>query len=279
MMDRTLAIRPTPNLLLTKWLSSVMANDPRAEEYKQQAAAQVPPDQLLQGSAQVAMWSGQLAEFGRLLSEGRAQLSAAGQTEALAQITQWEVTTRAALERGPALERMKTLARTASTPTASRLLYAAILAAIGDIDTARPIARSLEGQANDPQTRNLMTAIRAYSLAADGQTAEAVATLEEILRESPQAVDVHVHIGSIKRAAGDLEGAAAAFQKTLDGRFQLGADVPVIMAKYLLAEVRLEQGRREDARVLIDEMLAQWAAADTEFWMLERVREMGGTIS
>jgi cytochrome c-type biogenesis protein CcmH/NrfG len=124
-----------------------------------------------------------------------------------------------------------------------------------------------------------MTAIGAYSLAADGQTAEAIASLEGILRESPQAVDVHVHIGSIKRAAGDLEGAAVAFQKTLDGRFQLGADVPVIMAKYLFAEVRLEQGRREDARVLIDELLAQWAAADTEFWMLERVREMGGTIS
>jgi tetratricopeptide (TPR) repeat protein/predicted Ser/Thr protein kinase len=274
MIDRALAIRPSPELAGARWLSAALEDDPREDEYRQQAEQMMPPEILLDLQATLALWRGQLGAFSRLLDERRAHLRAARDDEQLLQVDMRERLTLAAMQRGEALAALRDDLVRGARPTPVRAQVAAILAGLGDVDAVRDVVRELEDEADRLDIRAPMIVARAYILTADDQVADAVGNVEALLREIPQAADLHLHLGLMKQRSGDLEGAARGFQRTIDHVFQVRADVPVLIAKFALAEVRLAQGRTDEARAVIDDLLAQWADADTEFWMLERVREM-----
>ena len=276
MIDHALAIRPSPELASARWLAAVVSNDPKAEEYRAVAEDMASPETMAQLQVRLAIWHGRLDEFSRHLDTVRADLRAARQTEQILQADLRERLVRAALQRGEHVDELRGFVRQPEVPAQAKLEVASILGGLdeGELDTTRALLRETAGAGDTAAFRVPRTVAQAYVSTADGRPADAIAEMDALIREFPQLADLHLHLGLMKMRGGDLEGAAQHFARTLDATYFLGPDMPVIMARYFLAEARLAQGRPADARPYVDALLAQWAGADTEFWMLQRVREM-----
>ena len=148
------------------------------------------------------------------------------------------------------------------------------LAALGQLDAAKPIAAKLEalGKQN-PGVWMPVAVTKAYERAASGIGREAAADLQAILDDSPQAMYMHFHMGRLRELGGDLQGAEGDYRATLDVATVLGFDPVVTAARYALAQMLAKKGDVAAAKQQFDALLKQWEHADTEFSWLLKVRE------
>jgi tetratricopeptide (TPR) repeat protein len=260
-----------------RWITAEFAGDPRADEYRVLAEEASTPDQISGRLSSLHIWQGKLQALTALADSQRAALRAAGNERQLQLVRLQMAATLAALDRGDAVDDLLAMLDD-DLPDPIVAQAAAIAAALGEIEAVRPAVRRLESRMNTTDVRVPTLVARAHIKAEDGQTADAIADLEALLHEFPQGADLHAHIARIKHMTGDLEGAIESYDRTIEHTNQLGGSAPVIIAKFHRAETLVALGRADEAREALDDLLAQWANADTEFWMLVRTREMRSAL-
>jgi len=271
--ERALAIRPDPDLAITRWMAALVSGDPRRVEFEQAARDLAPAVRQQIVDMQLAVWFGKLAEYQQLLDQRRTALRAARDEDGLAQLSLESAITMAALN--PVTGRDGLLdALDQPMPPPARAQTVAIAAALGLTDAVRPLLPALEASSDTSTTRALLTLARSYVRATDGETDEAIADMKALVAEFPSALDFQLHLARVCQTAGDLECAATYYERTLDGVLRLGIDVPAILARIGLAEVRMAQGRMDEAREHLDQVLTQWQDADNQFELLAEVRTL-----
>jgi tetratricopeptide (TPR) repeat protein/tRNA A-37 threonylcarbamoyl transferase component Bud32 len=273
--DRVFAIRSDGGLATTCWISAVRAGDPRADAFEQRAMTMATPQQIAATRSAIALWRGRLQDYYRLQDEQRTAARAAGDQGLLASLDLSEHFTRAAYEGGAGPAGLRTWAQGAGVPPPLKAQATVMLGMLGDVDGSRKILPALEQEGRKNQQIWVPATIgRAYVQGADGRAADGVATLERVLVEIPQAVDLNFHIGRLREIAGDPAGAIAAYRATIAAIPTLGLSPVVARCRLSLAEALLEQGDRAGANEQLDALLAQWKSADTEFALLKTARAL-----
>jgi predicted Zn-dependent protease len=175
---------------------------------------------------------------------------------------------------GRHLTDLRTAAAAEDDP-AGRAQMVATLATLGDVEPARAALPTLQkAAANDRRVAAPTTVAAAQVRAASGQVRDAVASLDALILESPQSLDVNYFIGRLRQSMGDGPGAIAAYQLVIGARAFLGANPVVPASRLALAELLMKQGNQDGAREQLDALLKQWKDADTEFEMLTRARRL-----
>jgi len=227
--------------------------------------------------AALMIWEGRLGAMTEFAEAQLAAMRAAGNEMQQSFIRFQIVATKAGLMGGDALDDLVAFAHEdLPAPLASQA--AAIATALGETDRVRALVSGLESQATTDDVRVPVTVARAHLKAADGRVADAIADLETLLLEFPQGADLHTHIGRLQHLNGNLDGAVASYDKTIAHTFALGGSTPVIIAKFHRASALVELGRTAEAREALDELLEQWANADTDFLLLEQARAMRAAL-
>jgi tetratricopeptide (TPR) repeat protein len=272
MVERSLAIRPDGGLAITRWVSALVAGDPRATTFESAARKIAQPRQIMAAESSLALWRGQLVAYGRLEEALRAQARAEHDDAHVAEIDADERTTLAVYRRGSSLEQLRqSVTRADSAAVVAQ--EAAVLAALGDLGPVRPILPRLEAaEQNDQRIRLPLVIARAYVRAADGQSQQAIADLEAALNEFPPALDINFHIGRIREHAGDLKGAESNYRMVIRAQSVLRLNPVLSVSRLTLGEVLVKEGNLADARAEFDRLLTQWNDADTEFDLLKQVK-------
>ncbi len=230
--------RPDGGLAITRWQSAVISGDARAADFEQAAITLASPAQVLTSRATLAAWQGNLQEYLSAQAELRRQAVSAKNEGGAAAIDASVALTRAALEQGQAFAALRDYLRPATIPPAVVAQSAALLATLGRLDEARPLLARVEMLAEESQAVYLPVIVaRAYIQAAAGQAKEAAGLIQTTLVEFPQSLDLNYHLGRMREAAGDLDGAIAAYRTVVQAQPVLGHNPAITTAR-----ARLEAG-------------------------------------
>lgn len=276
MADRALALRPDANLAVFRWAVARIAGDPRVAEFEAAARSLASTQQLLFAEANFTIWEGRIGDYRRTAEQLRTQLR--GQDpEAAAAVSGAEVVTLALVQRGDWVPRMKALL-TPDAPPPAVAQIALALGVLGETAAIRPLLPRLTTMdPNDPSQAQPALTARALLAAADGRHVEAVAMIEDYLVQQPRALDLHYYLGLLHERGGRIDDAIARYRRAIDARYVLGPN-PVVMASRLSLGLLLkQQGDTAGAHEQFDILLAQWAKADPDFYMLQVAREARGT--
>jgi len=276
LVDRSLAMRPDGGLAITRWASAVMENDARAATFEQAAAKVASEDQMLSTRASLALWHGQVKAYDQIVETLRAKARAANNKDQVLSLDLGQHVTHAAYLGGSHIPALAKLGAGVPHP-AARAQVAAVLAILGQLGPARTLLPDLAKEgANNQAVKIPALLVQAYAKAAEGRPKEGEALLQAALAEQPRSQDLQYSIGQIREGAGDVDGAAAAYQTVIKARPFLGANSVVPASRLALARVHAKKGDTTAAAKELDTLLAQWKNADTEFGMLiEAKRERG----
>ncbi len=261
MAARALALRPSGSLAVQLWIAAAREGDPRAAEFERLAEERAGADVMLQGRAEMALWRGQLATFGKLQGEARAIARADGDLEAAASAERQELISRALWQGG---EFRSTLALAVDGwPDGDRALGVVILLLTGDPEPARRLVPGLQAS-GDPTAGQVVPVVQSMLEAADGRFDPALERLNAIMRQA-SAKQLNFFRGVILAQAGDVEAAIADYREVLVGRADPGLGFFVPQARLALARLLARSGDTAGARDEYDRLLAQWADADADF--------------
>ena len=234
-----LTTRPDGGLAVTRWQSAVFTGDARASDFEQAATTLASPAQMMGARATIAAWEGRTADYLAAEVELRRQAVAAKNDSLVGGIDASVALTRAALEQGAALTALRDFVRPETTPPAVIAQSAALLAALGRLDLARPLLARVEMLAEESQAVYLPVIVtRSYVQAADGQAKQAAALIETTLVEFPQSLDLNYHLGRMREAAGDRAGAIAAYQTVVQAQPVLGHNPAILPARARLQAMK-----------------------------------------
>jgi len=271
MVDRALAVRPDPNLALTRWMVARISGHSKAAEFETTAKTLAQPTQVLFAESSVAVWEGRLRDYTKILEQLRAQIRATdpGAAEGLDAA---EVITMAILQRGAWLARLKARTKT-SLPPQGLAQAAAALAITGDFDTVRSLAAQLDkADLNDPQQAQPLLVARILLAGANGQVKEATSMVDTYLAQNARATELHYYLGLALERNGLVDEAISRYRKTLAAASALGPSPSLFGTKLSLALLLKKQGDIAGANILFDELLKQWAKADEDFEPLKTLR-------
>jgi eukaryotic-like serine/threonine-protein kinase len=273
--EKSLAIRPDGGLAVTRWISAVRANDSRAEAFGQAASAIGTPQQVLAARSGIALWRGRLQEYLKLQNEQRATARATGDAVTLASLDLGEHLALASYQGPEGLQGLRQWLKQPGRSLPLQSQAVTMLAVHGDIPTAKAGLPVLEKDGKKTQAVWLPAAVaRAYVQAAEGKAREGVQSLEALLVEFPQAVDLNYHLGRLRETAGDRAGAIEGYRATIAALPVLGLNPVVSGCRLALAEALIAQGDRQGANQQLDILLEQWKNADTEFALLKKVKSL-----
>jgi serine/threonine protein kinase/tetratricopeptide (TPR) repeat protein len=271
LVDKVLAIRPDSSIALMRWSAALRAGDPDAPKYEAVARKMGTPDDLLATEAGWAIWQGRLAAYAPLRDELIAH-SKATHHDDIAEAYEASSHIIGAVFDDKVAE-LKALGLHLTDPVAEAQTAMA-LAALGQLDAAKPIAAKLDALGKQNAGVWMPVAVtKAYERAAGGLGREGAADLQAILADSPQGIYMHFHMGRLRELGGDLEGAEVEYRATLGAANVLGFDPVVTAARYALAKMLAKKGDTTAAKEQFDAMLKQWEHADTEFNWLKKVKE------
>ncbi len=272
-VDKSIAIRPDPSLALVRWAAGLRAGDPDAPKYEAVARKIAPPDDTRSVEAGYALWNGRLAEYGRDVAQIAANARAA-RNDTLAEA--YEASARivlAVFQGGAAVDDLKASLSRLTTPIAQAQTCLA-LAALGQGAATKTVIAKLDAAGKqDPDIWIPVAITKAYQRAADGQPRDAAGELQALLAEQPKSAFIGFHIGRIRAAAGDVDGAIANYRTTLAAVNMLGFDPVIIASHWQLGELLAKSGDTAGAREQFDALLTQWAHPDTEFTLLKTIRD------
>jgi tetratricopeptide (TPR) repeat protein len=273
MADRSLAIRPNGGLAITRWTAAVLHGDGKAAEFETVARKMATPDQMLLAQADLALWHGRLADYGKVQDQLRTFARSAHNDTALASIDAGERLVRAAFQRGKYLDDLRASMTKSISPTILAQ-SAAMLATVGLLDDAKAALPRLDKESvNNQQIQLSTTVIRAYVKAAEGHAKEGISDIEAVLHEVPRALDLNFHIGQVRERSGDLAGAADSYRLVVKAMPVLGLNPVVSAARLSLGALLVKQGDTAGAKEVLDALIAQWKDADSEFYLLKRAQE------
>ena len=269
-----LKTRPDPGVAVTRWVSAEEAHDPRANEFRNAVQTMTPPAQVLGAQSAIAVWRGRLAEFAKLQTDLRGQLKASKNDDAMAAVWVNERMVRAVLERGPAIETLKSALKQ-SKSAVSVAQGAAVLGSIGDIAAAETFAAAVQSEAANAQAVFIpATVAQAYVRASRGEAKQAAADLDALLAEFPQTLEINYHLGRVREMAGDLNGAAAAYRTVIATLPVIGLNANVTSVRMHLGNVLTKQGDVAGARTQFTALAEQWKDADTQFALLKELKAL-----
>jgi tetratricopeptide (TPR) repeat protein len=279
MVDRALALRPDPNLAITRWVVARMHGHPRTAEFEAAARTLAPLPQLLFAESNLAVWEGRLDDYSEIVERLRNEVRATPDEGALQGLDAAEIITLAVIQGGPWVARLKALA-TQPLPPTGLAQVASALAIIGEMDTVRALAPQLDqADLSDPQQAQPLMVARALLAGSMGQVKEAEAMIDAYLAAHPRALDLHYHLGKVRESNGLLDEAAASYRKAAGAVNILGPSPAVAGAKLSLALLLKKQGDTNGANALFDDLLKQWANADEDFKPLEVVKRSLTSLS
>ena len=271
MVDRVLAIRPDGSLALMRWSAALRAADSDAPKYEAVARKIATPDDVLSTEAGWAIWQGRLADYARLRDEIVAHARATHHDD-VAEAYEAFGRIASALFNDKVAE-LKAFAPLLTTPVA-QAQAAMALAALGQIDAAKPIVAKLDALGKQNSDVWVPVAVaKAYERAAGGLGREGAADLQAIMADSPRAVYLDFHIGRLRELGGDAQGAEVAYRSTIGALNLLGFDPVTIAARWELGQMLARQGDTAAAKEQFDAILKQWEHADSEFSWLKKVRD------
>lgn len=271
MIERALAVRPEPNLAITRWVVARVQGHPRAAEFESAARTLTSAAQLLTAESNVAVWEGRLRDYQKIVEQLRAQARETDDAGALQRLEFAETITMAIMQRGPWLPRLKALAKEPLSPQ-ELAQAAAALAITGDLDTVRSLAAQLDkGDLNDIQQAQPLLVARVFLAGSKGQVKEAAEMVDSYLVRHARALELHYYLGTVREQNGLIEDAIASYRKTAGAVSILGPNPAVIGAKVSLALLLKKKGDTAGATAAFDELLKQWANADTDFEPLRTV--------
>ena len=278
-VDRALAIRPDPNLAISRWLLAELMVNPRAKAFED-AARKLSPEEALTGAeATLATVRAQFEKYRRMQDEVIARLRAQGNEDAAKQVRFGTAFTLGAFLGGKDLEALRTIARTEPSPGLKAQAVSG-LAMLGEMGPAREAVPGLVKAAET--NRGIAGAVgvaRAYVLAADGKADEGIAHIQQALAQNPRAQDLHFFIGDIREKAGQNEEALASYQRVVDFGAFAGANPVVPVSRLRLARLLAKKGDTAAARNHIDTLLKQWENADTDFAMLREAKTLRASLN
>ena len=270
--DKALKIRPDGGLANFRWITALVAKDPRAAEFEKAAEKIATPEQMEGARAALAVWQGRFDDFFKLTEARRVRARAAHNTDGVAQIDWDEKVTRAVYFQGRDMEEFARTAATIKNPIA-RAQSAVLLAMFGRLADARRVLPPPDPSGKTSLAVRIPEGVaRAYFRAAEGQPADGANDIEVLLRAVPRAQDLNYHIGQLREQAGDLQGAKVAYENTIRGQTEMGLNQVITAARRNLARVLVKLGDTAGARTQLDAVLEQWQHADREFELLKIVR-------
>jgi tetratricopeptide (TPR) repeat protein len=272
-VEKSVAIRPSGALAITRWVVALASGDPQAKDFEAAARKIAQPDEILGAEATLAVWDGRLKDFARIQDELRAHARAAHEDDVVSSLDAAQRITLAFYQGGAAVDDLKTwLAKTKGNEAQAQ--GAAALGAMGVVEPLRAVVARLDPLGKQDQSVWVPVAIaKAYLRASAGQPHEAVADLKATLNEVPRSIEINFHIGRIQADAGDLDDAEASYRTLIQAFSALGLNPIVTAARWKLTEVLAKKGDTAGAKEQFDALLKQWEKADTEFALLKKVRE------
>lgn len=271
-VDRALAIRPDPNLAVTRWMVARINADPRAADYEKVARELANAQQVLFSEMNLAVWDGRLADFRKVVEQLRAQGRATQNTELADGMAMAEVVTLAVVQRGEWIPQMRRLL-SGTLPPAGLAQVASGLALVGEVDAVRPFLQRLEAlDTNDPNQIQPGLVARALVAVADGRAQDGADRLEAYLAQYPRALELHYYLGLVHERAGKRDDAIAQYRKAVQARNVLGPNPAVMAARLALGQLLKQQGDTAGANEQFDTLERQWAGADPDFAMLQAVK-------
>jgi tetratricopeptide (TPR) repeat protein len=278
-VDRALAIRPDPNLAVTRWIMAELAGSPRAKEFEDAARKLAPEDAVTNAESTLATVRGQFGKYRRMQDDAIARLRAQGNDDAVKQVRFGTAFTLGAFLGGKDLDALRAIARTETVP-ALRAQAVSGLAMLGEVGPARDALPILikAAETNRGITGALAVA-RAYVLAADGKPDEGVAQIQQALALNPRAQDLHFFIADIREKAGQIDDAVPSYARVVEFGAFAGANPVVPVARFRLARLQIKKGDQAGARTNLDALLRQWANADTEFEMLREAKTLRASLN
>ncbi len=275
--DLALAIRPAPGVAANRWIRAHLQFDPREAAFKDVVVKQANPDAVLQNEMTMALWDGRwsaylesyrkLVEFYRVDKRETALATAEGNHAINAAI----------FEGGPAIASLK---NAVSLPGASRSFVrqaAVALAVFGDSSILRrEIARIERDEAPAPgaaPSGNLSGA-RAFLLAADGKTDQAIALLQTLVTQDPRQAGTYTAIGQIQERAGRIDDAIASQRRVVDAAPALIMSSNLLFSRLALVRLLTAKGDVAGAKVHADVLAKQWAQADAGFLPAQELKRL-----
>jgi tetratricopeptide (TPR) repeat protein len=272
-VDRVLAMRPDSNLAVTRWITARVMDLPRAAEFEQVARNLAGADQMALGEASLAAWSGRLQAFEKMQDDFIARAEATGNVDAAKGVGTGKLITLAAYRRGRDLDALKSAAaREQDPPNLAQLVSA--LAMLGEIDAVRPTVKRFSAGGSDSPLGPPLVVARAYVQAQDGQTADAIASLQAMLTTNPRARDLEFFIADLRERSGDADRALIGYRTVIGSLTYLGPSPLIPMARLKAAKILAAKGDRTGALEQLDALLKQWKDADEEFPALTEVRKL-----
>ena len=273
MMERVLAMRPDPNLAVTRWMVARMEGHPEAATFEVAARSLANPQQLLFAQSNLAIWEGRIADYRQVVGQIRTQTRGAGDAEAEEGMAMAEIVTLAVLQGGEWTPKLRDLSRTAKQPAAIAQIAAA-LSLVGQFDDLRRLRPQLETlDSKDPNQWQPGLVAKALLAVADGRAADGIAQLEAYLAQNPRSLELNYYIGLAHERSGQLDEAIQRYRRTIDARSTLGPNTAVFTARLNLALLLKARGDQAGADEQFAELSRQWQGADPDFAPMQVVRE------
>jgi tetratricopeptide (TPR) repeat protein len=273
MVDRAMALRPDPNLAITRWVVARVHGHPRAAEFEGAARTLATPPQMLFAESNLAVWDGRLKDYSGIVEKLRAEVRETQDEGALQGLEAAEVITMAVIQGGPWVSRLNALAKQ-PLPPAGLAQVASALAIIGQMDSVKALAPQLDkADLSLPEQAQPLMVARALLAGSIGQVKEAEAMIDSYLATHPRALDLHYYLGRVREQNGLQDEAIASYRKAAGSVNILGPSPAVAGAKLSLALLLKKKGDTAGANTLFDELLKQWANADADFEPLKTVQK------
>ena len=277
-IDRALAIRPEPNLAVTRWVTARVMNLPRAAEFEKVARSLATPDQAALADASLAAWFGRFTEFAKLQDNLIATAKATGRTDLADAVAIGRMITLAAYRRGSDLTAVKAAAAREKNPAFLAQQISA-LAMLGEIDAVRAGLKKLDADpAKEAAAGPSVTVARAYVQAKDGKTAAGIAAIEAALKDAPRSRDLLYFIADLREQTGDLDGAIAGYRRVIDSFTYLGPNPLIPAARLKLAKILMARKDSAGAKAQLDALLTQWKGAEGEFAALTEAKQLSAQL-
>ena len=277
MVDKTLAVRPDANLAIGRWVAARVAGLPKAAEYEAAARKLAVADQMTLAEASLAAWSGKFDDFEKMENDLMARAKAVGNPDLAAQVAIGKTITLAAYRQGRDIKALAAAAASEKEPI-YLIQQLSALAMLGQTDAVRAGLKKLSADKANEALGPPLVVSRAYLLAEDGKTPEAIASLQAALVQNPRARDMHFFMADLKERSGDLDGALAGYRMVINSLTYLGPNPLIPSSRMRIAKILLKKGDKNGAKEQLDVLLNQWKDADTGFPGLAEVRALRGQV-
>jgi tetratricopeptide (TPR) repeat protein len=223
----------------------------------------------------IALWDGRWADY---LTSYRKLLEAfrSNKLEVALPGTEMNHTINAAFfEGGAAIESLKRAIAAPGFPAAFVRQAALALATMGDFSVLRRERsrfESADGSAG--ATPSQLALGRAYLLAADKKTDQAVAVLQATTSQDVRQANAYLPIGQVQEWGGLTDDAIVSYRRVVNAGPALSLNYNLPIARLGLGRLLLAKGDTAGAKVQFDILARQWEHADAGFLPAQELKKV-----